>query len=53
MLYGFINFDDVQLYELEDSFYIKSSEQVYKLFQGGEFMQLERVVDSSLLAKIN
>jgi hypothetical protein len=53
MLYGFINFDDVQLYELDDSFYIKSSEQVYKLFPGGEFMQLERVLDSSLLAKIN
>ncbi len=53
MLYGFIDFNNVQLYQLDNSFYIKSSDQVYKLFNGGDFKQLERVVDTDLLAKIN
>jgi hypothetical protein len=53
MLYGFMDFNNVLLYELDRSFYIKSSDQVYKLFYGAEFRQLERVVDSELLARIN
>jgi hypothetical protein len=53
MLYGFIDFNNVQLYQLDNSYYIKSSDQVYKLFNGGDFKQLERVVDTDLLAKIN
>jgi hypothetical protein len=53
MLYGFVDFSNVTLYELDNSFYIKSSDQVYKLFYGSDFKQLERVVDSDLLAKIN
>jgi hypothetical protein len=53
MLYGFMDFNNVILYQLDNSFYIKCSDQVYKLFYGGEFKQLERVLDSELLAKIN
>lgn len=53
MLYGFMDFNNVVLYQLDNSYYIKCSDQVYKLFYGGEFKQLERVVDSELLAKIN
>lgn len=53
MLYGFMDFNNVSLYELDNSYYIKSSDQVYKLFYGGDFKRLERVVDSDLLAKIN
>ena len=53
MLYGFMDFNNVLLYELDNSYYIKSSEQVYKLFYGGDFKRLERVVDTDLLAKIN
>ncbi|MCC6371565.1 MAG: hypothetical protein IT236_11220 [Bacteroidia bacterium] len=53
MLYGFIDYTDVLLYELDNSYYIKCSDQVYKLFYSGEFKQLERVMDSDLLAKIN
>jgi len=53
MLYGFVDFSNVQLYELDEDFYIKCSGQVYKLMFGGEFKQLERVIDSELLAKIN
>jgi hypothetical protein len=52
MLYGFMDFN-VILYRLDNSFYIKSSDQVYRLFYGSEFRQLERVVDSELLARMN
>jgi len=53
MLYGFLEYSNVLLYQLDNSFYLKSSDQVYKLFYGGDFKQLEKVVDSDLLAKIN
>ena len=53
MLYGFQDFNNVLLYQLDNSYYIKCSEQVYRLFYGGDFRQLERVVDVDLLAKIN
>jgi hypothetical protein len=53
MLYGFVDFNNVLLYELDNSYYIKCSDQVYKLFYGGDFKQLERVVDTDLLARIN
>ena len=53
LLYGFVDFNNIALYELDDSYYIKSSDQVYKLFYGADFKSLERVVDSGLLAKIN
>ncbi|MBA3681545.1 MAG: hypothetical protein H0W73_10335 [Bacteroidetes bacterium] len=53
LLYGFLDFNNVSLYELDNSYYIKSSDQVYKLFYGADFKSLERVIDSGLLAKIN
>ena len=53
LLYGFIDYNNVSLYELDNSYYIKSSDQVYKIFYGADFKSLERVVDSGLLAKIN
>jgi hypothetical protein len=53
MLYGFQDFNNVLLYQLDNSYYIRCSEQVYRLFYGGDFRQLERVVDVDLLAKIN
>lgn len=53
MLYGFVDFSNVQLYQLEEDYYIKCSNQVYKLAFGGDFKPLERVVDTNLLAKIN
>lgn len=52
MLYGFMDYSNVLLYQLDNSFYIKCSDQVYKLFYGADFKQLERVVDSDLLAKL-
>ncbi|MEI8137786.1 MAG: hypothetical protein WCH21_10725 [Bacteroidota bacterium] len=53
LLYGFVDYTNVSLYELDNSYYIKCSDQVYKLFYGADFKSLERVVDSGLLAKIN
>lgn len=53
MLYGFDDFSNLTLYEIDHSFYIKSSDQVYKLLYSSEFKQLDRVLDSELLAKIN
>ena len=53
MLYGFDDFRNLTLYEIDHSFYIKSSDQVYKLLYSSEFKQLDRVLDSELLAKIN
>jgi hypothetical protein len=53
MMYGFIDFNNVVVYELDNSYYIKCSEQVFKLFYGSDFKPLERVVDTDLLAKIN
>ena len=53
MLYGFDDFSNLTLYEIDHSFYIKSSDQVYKLLYSSEFNQLDRVLDSELLAKIN
>lgn len=53
MLYGFMDYTNVSLYQLDNEFYIKCTDQVYKLEYGNDFKQLERVVDTDLLAKIN
>jgi len=53
MLYGFIEYSNVLLYQLENAYYLKASDQVYQLSYGGDFKQLERVMDSDLLAKLN
>ena len=53
MLYGFVDYNNVLLYELDNSYYLKSSDQVFKLFYGSDFKKLEPVIDIELLAKIN
>ena len=53
LLYGFSDYNNVLLYELDNAFYIKSADQVYRVFYDANFKPLERVVDSDLLAKIN
>jgi hypothetical protein len=53
MLYGFVDYNNLLLYGLDADYYIKSSDQVYKLLPGSDFKQLERVIDSDLLARIN
>lgn len=53
MLYGFVDFNDVVLYQLNNIYYIKASNQIYKLNYGGDFKPLERVSDSDLIAKLS
>jgi len=53
LLYGFLDYNNVLLYEVDNSFYLKSADQVYKLFYGADFRKLERVLDTDLLAKLN
>jgi hypothetical protein len=53
MLYGFQDYSNVLLYELDAAFYIKSGDLVYRLFYSSDFRPLERVFDTDLLAKIN
>ena len=53
LLYGFMDFNNVLLYELDNAFYIKSADQVYRIFYDANFKPLERVIDSDLLAKLN
>ncbi len=53
MLYGFQDSNNVLLYRLDNMFYLRSDEQVFRLSPGGDFRPLERVADPGLLAKIN
>ncbi len=53
MLYGFVDYNNIVLYELDGSYYVKASGLVYRVFYSSDFKALERVVDSELLAKIN
>ena len=53
MLYGFSDFSSINIYKVDDTFYLKSEEQVYKLSGSADFMPMEKVNDSELLTKIN
>lgn len=53
ILYGLEDFSGVTIYKADDNYYLKSQDQVYKLSVGTEFKPMERVVDQSLLARIN
>ncbi|MGZ3933104.1 MAG: hypothetical protein ACXVP0_17890 [Bacteroidia bacterium] len=53
ILYGFSDFSSFNLYKVDDVYYLKSEEQVYKLNSGTDFMPMERVSDTELLARIN
>jgi hypothetical protein len=53
LLYGFADFNNVLIYEVDNSYYLKSADQVFKLFYGGDFRKLEKVSDMDLLAKLN
>ncbi len=53
ILYGLSDFSNITIYKVEDSFYLKNDEYVYKISAGTEFKSLELVSDAELLAKIN
>lgn len=53
ILYGLSDFSNITIYKVDDNFYLKNDEFVYKISAGTEFKSLEIVNDSELLAKIN
>lgn len=53
MLYGFSDFSSLNIYKVDDVFYLKSEDQVYRVSVNPDFMPMERVSNSDLLARIN
>lgn len=53
MLYGFSDFSSFNLYKVDENYYLKSEEQVYKVIINADFMPMERVNNADLLTKIN
>ncbi len=53
MLYGFSDFSSFNLYKVDNVYYLKSEEQIYRVAVNPDFMPMERVNNSDLLAKIN
>ena len=53
ILYGLSDFSSITIYKVDDAFYLKNDDVVYKISVGTEFKPMELVNDSSLLAKIN
>ncbi len=52
MLYGFSDYSNLSIFKVDGGYYIKNSEQVYKVVPGSDFKPLERVLDNDLLARL-
>lgn len=53
ILYGLSDFSSITIYKVDDHYYLKNDDAVYKISSGVEFKPMEPVNDSELLAKIN
>lgn len=53
ILYGLSDFSSITIYKVDDNFYLKNDDVVYKISVGTEFKPMELVNDTQLLAKIN
>ncbi len=53
ILYGLSDFSSITIYKVDDNFYLKDDDVVYKISSGTEFKPMELVSDSQLLARIN
>lgn len=53
ILYGLSDFSSVTIYKVDDNYYLKNDDVVYKISTGTEFKPMELVHDTELLAKIN
>lgn len=53
VLYGLSDFSSVTIYKVDDNFYLKNEDVVYKISSGTEFKPMELVNDAQLLARIN
>ncbi len=53
LLYGFPDFSNVLVYQYEHDYYLRSSDQVYRLSYTGDFRAPEKVTDQRLITKLN
>ncbi len=53
ILYGFSDFSSLNLYKVDDVYYLKSEDQVYKISVNSEFMPMDKVNNADLLTRIN
>lgn len=53
ILYGLSDFSSITIYKVDDNFYLKNEDVVYKISSGTEFKPMELVNDAQLLARIN
>ena len=53
ILYGLSDFSRITIYKVDDMYYLKNDDIVYKISSGTEFKPMELVNDGDLLAKIN
>ena len=53
MLYGFADFSNILVYEMDDLYFLRSSDQVFRLQYTADFKQPERVSDPKVLSKLN
>ncbi len=53
ILYGLSDFSNITIYKVDDNYYLKNDDVVYKISSGTEFKPMELVNDTDLLAKIN
>ncbi|MDF2448766.1 MAG: hypothetical protein K0R26_1270 [Bacteroidota bacterium] len=53
ILYGLSDFSSITIYKVDDNYYLKNDDVVYKISAGTEFKPMELVHDTDLLAKIN
>lgn len=53
ILYGLSDFSSITIYKVDDNYYLKNDDVVYKISSGTEFKPMELVHDTDLLAKIN
>jgi hypothetical protein len=53
ILYGLSDFSSITIYKVDENYYLKNDDVVYKISSGTEFKPMELVQDSDLLAKIN
>lgn len=53
MLYGFPDFSNVLLYEMNGIYFLRAADQIFRLNYTAEFRQLEKVTDPELLSRLS
>lgn len=53
MLYGFPDFSNVLVYELGGAYFLRSSDQIFRLSFTAEFKPMEKVTDPELLSRLS